>query len=170
MTDAPSDLADPEFDEWYRAHYRRVFASLYLVSGDRDACADAVDEAFARAYERWTRVRRMASPEGWTWVVARNALRAARRASRRRAAVAAHVVSGEVEGPAELAVEVWDAVRRLPAREREVIALRYLAGLRERDIASALRIAPGTVARALHDARRHLATSLGESDVEEHRR
>jgi RNA polymerase sigma-70 factor (ECF subfamily) len=166
----PSALADEEFAEWYRAHYRRVFASLYLVCGDRDVCADAVDEGFARAYERWSRVRRMASPEGWTWVVARNRVRAAGRARRRHAAIAPQLVGDEVARPVELAVEVWDAVQRLPAREREVVALRYLAGLRERDIAVALRIAPGTVARALHDARGHLAVSLGETDLEEHGR
>ncbi|HEX4490957.1 MAG TPA: sigma-70 family RNA polymerase sigma factor [Acidimicrobiia bacterium] len=166
----PSELDDRGFDEWYRAHYRRVFASLYLVCGDRDACAEAVDEAFARAYERWTRVRRMASPEGWTWVVARNRVRAERRATRRRTAVASRLVADTETRPVELSVVVWDAVNRLPPREREVIALRYLAGLRERDIAAALRIAPGTVARALHDARGHLALSLGETDVEEHGR
>jgi DNA-directed RNA polymerase specialized sigma24 family protein len=33
-------------------------------------------------------------------------------------------------------LEVWDAVRRLPRRQREVIALRYLGDLRERDIAA----------------------------------
>jgi RNA polymerase sigma-70 factor (ECF subfamily) len=167
MTDPPSDLDDHEFDGWYRAHYRRIFASLYLVCGDREVCADAVDEAFARAYERWSRVRRMASPEGWTWVVARNAVRAAQRSERRRVAVAAHLVGDDMARPAELAVEVWDAVERLPAREREVIALRYLAGLRERDIAEALKIAPGTVARALHDARARLAASLGAEYAEE---
>jgi RNA polymerase sigma factor (sigma-70 family) len=170
MTDAASKLADEDFDEWYRAHYRRVFASLYLVCGDRDACADAVDEAFARAYERWSRVRRMRSPEGWTWVVARNVLRGARHSARRHAAITAPLTPDAVARPIELAIEVWDAIERLPAREREVIALRYLAGLRERDIATALRIAPGTVARALHDARAHLAESLGEPEGEEHGR
>jgi RNA polymerase sigma-70 factor, ECF subfamily len=169
MTESPTELDDREFDAWYRAHYRRIFASLLLVCGDRDACADAVDEAFARAYERWPRVRRMQSPEGWTWVVARNAFRSTRRSDRRRAA-ASRLVVDTAERPVQLSVEVWDAVQRLPGREREVIALRYLAGLRERDIAAALRIAPGTVARALHDARAHLADSLGEAEVEEHER
>jgi RNA polymerase sigma-70 factor (ECF subfamily) len=169
MIDPPSELAD-EFDEWYRSHYRRIFASLYLVCGDRDACAEAVDEAFARAYERWSRVRRMESPEGWTWVVARNRVRAAGRAARRRSAVEARFAGDGATRPVELSVEVWDAVRRLPRREREVIALRYLGGLRERDIADALKIAPGTVARALHDARAHLAASLGPEYAEEDRR
>jgi predicted RNA polymerase sigma factor len=64
MTESPGLTADAEFEAWYRAHYRRIFASAYLVSGDRAACAEAVDEAFARAYERWSRVGRMESPAG----------------------------------------------------------------------------------------------------------
>jgi RNA polymerase sigma-70 factor (ECF subfamily) len=157
---------DAEFEAWYQAQYRRIFASVYLVSGDRSACADAVDEAFARAYERWPRVSQMASPAGWTWMVARNALRTTRRADRRRLAAldALALLAPEDRSHApDLAVEVWDAVRRLPSREREVIALRYVAGLRERDIADALRISAGTVARTLHDARHHLAASLGDA-------
>jgi RNA polymerase sigma-70 factor, ECF subfamily len=153
---------DREFESWYRANYARIFASVYLVSGDRAACAEAVDEAFARAYERWARVGQMESPAGWTWVVARNALRTARRAARRRASATARLTTADRSVGPELAVEVWDAVWRLPNREREVISLRYLAGLRERDIADALRISPGTVARALHDARQHLAVTLGD--------
>jgi RNA polymerase sigma-70 factor (ECF subfamily) len=153
---------DREFESWYRANYARIFASVHLVAGDRASCAEAVDEAFARAYERWERVGSMDSPAGWTWVVARNALRTARRAARRRAAATARLVPNDHSAGPELAVEVWDAVRRLPMREREVISLRYLAGLRERDIAAALHISPGTVARALHDARRHLAVTLGD--------
>jgi RNA polymerase sigma factor (sigma-70 family) len=67
-----------------------------------------------------------------------------------------------------MAIDVWDAVSRLPRRQREVIALRYLAALSEREVAQTLGIAPGTVARSLHDARRTLAQALGEvTPVEE---
>ena len=51
-------------------------------SGTRAATGEAVDEAFARALERWPRVRTMDSPMGWTFTVARNRLR--RGASSRR--------------------------------------------------------------------------------------
>ncbi len=65
--------------------------------------------------------------------------------------------------PPDMTVEVWDAVWRLPKREREVIALRYLGGMQEHEIAESLGVAPGTVARALHDARHTLATTLREA-------
>ena len=147
------------FEDWYREQYRRVFASVLLVSGDRAAVADAVDEAFARALERWSRVRAMGSPVGWTFVVARNQLRrAARRHARERARE-----SGDV-GTVDVDVALWTTVASLPKREREVVALRYVAGLTEREVAATLGIAPGTVARTLHDARAHLHAMLAPEE------
>ncbi len=146
---------DNGFAEWYREQYRRVFASVLLVSGDHAAVADAVDEAFARALERWARVSAMDSPIGWTFTVARNQLRrSARRRARERELAPAPAVAAEVD------VALWATVRSLPNRERELVALRYIAGLTESQIASTLGIAPGTVARGLHDARAHLHSML----------
>lgn len=150
---------DPDdFEAWYRGAYPRVFASVLVVCGDRAAAADATDEAFVRAFERWARVRRMQSPAGWTFVVARNeALRTARRANRERS-VAQSVPPSAVDP--EIDVALWDAVRDLAPREREMVALRYVAGLTEPEIAKALGIAVGTVSRGLHDARGRLARML----------
>ena len=142
-----SPAGGDEFERWYTDHYRRLVAAMYLVTGNRSAAIDAVDEACAKAFERWSRVRTMQSPTGWTWVVARNALRTAMRADRRRAAAIHRVASEASVPPPDMAVEVWDAVRRLPKRECEVVALRYLGGMQEHEIAESLNIAPGNVAR-----------------------
>jgi DNA-directed RNA polymerase specialized sigma24 family protein len=143
------------FEDWYREQYRRVFASVLVVSGDRAATGDAVDEAFARALERWPRVRTMESPVGWTFTVARNLLRrAAKRSARDRA------VGVSVDPVPEIDFALWDVVRSLPKRERELIALRYIADLTEPEIATTLGIAKGTVGRGLHDARAHLHSML----------
>ena len=56
-------------------------------------------------------------------------------------------------------------MRALPKRERELVALRYVGGLTEPEIAHALGIATGTVSRGLHDARAHLQLML---ESEEH--
>jgi len=147
------------FEGWYREHYQRVFASVFLVSGDRAATGDAVDEAFSRAWERWPRVNAMDSPVGWTFTVARNLVR---RNARRRAREQAVTVASE---PApEIDVALWETVRSLPNRERELVALRYVAGLTEGQIASTLGIAPGTVARGLHDARSRLHAMLAPEE------
>jgi RNA polymerase sigma-70 factor (ECF subfamily) len=69
-----------------------------------------------------------------------------------------------VAPPERVAPEVdhglWDAVRSLPKRERELVALRYVGGLTEPEIAASLGIAVGTVSRGLHDARSRLERLL----------
>ena len=147
------------FEDWNREHYRRVFTSVLVVSGNHAATAEAVDEAFARALERWPRVRAMDSPLGWTFTVARNLLRRGARRSARERSV--EIVVGSVP---EVDVALWDTVRSLPKRERELVALRYVAGLTEPEIAATLGIAPGTVARGLHDARAHLHKMLAPEE------
>ena len=150
---------DSGFADWYQEHYRRVFASVLVVSGDRAATADAVDEAFARAWERWPRVRSMESPAGWVFTVARNVVRkTGRRREREQALAVATPDAPEVD------VALWQTVRALPGRERELIALRYVAGLTEKQIAATLGVAPGTVARGLHDARAHLHSMLAPEE------
>lgn len=147
------------FEDWYREHYRRVFASVLVVSGNRAATGDAVDEAFARALERWPRVRAMDSPIGWTFTVARNLLRRASRRSAREGTV--EIAVGTIP---DIDVALWDTVRGLPKRQRELIALRYVVAMTEPEIAVTLGIAPGTVARGLHDARARLHTMLAPEE------
>jgi RNA polymerase sigma-70 factor (ECF subfamily) len=132
---------------------------VLVVSGDPGATADAVDEAFARAWERWPRVQAMESPAGWVFTVARNLLR---KGARRRAQEQALTVA--VPTAPEIDVALWETVRALPPRERELVALRYVAGLTEKETAATLGIAPGTVARGLHDARARLHSMLAPEE------
>src|SRR5215475_11668319 len=69
-----------DFGAWYREEHPRVLAALTVAAGSTDVAADATSDAFVRAYERWDRVRAMASPGGWLYKVALNNVR--RRARR----------------------------------------------------------------------------------------
>jgi len=60
--------------------------------------------------------------------------------------------------------DLWEAVRGLPRRERELVALRYVGGLTEPEIAATLGLAAGTVARGLHDARARLHRTLAPEE------
>jgi len=154
------------FDEWYLENYRDLHASLTIVLADGDRATEAVDEAFVRALERWPRVRAMSSPSGWVYTVARNAARRSMRQVKREQQVAEALHDDHPGAAPDDVVVVWDAVRRLESRQREVIALRYFLDLKERDVAATLGLAPGTVARLLHDARKQLA---GDLKLEERR-
>jgi RNA polymerase sigma-70 factor (ECF subfamily) len=108
----------------------------------------------------------MDSPGGWAFGVAVNVLR--RRL--RRAAIERRLLLRQAApvtvAPGDLGVELWAAVRGLPARMREAIALRYVRDLTEDEVAATMGVAPGTASDTLHVARRRLAIALGEG-VEE---
>jgi RNA polymerase sigma-70 factor (ECF subfamily) len=156
------------FEDWYHQHHPRLVASLTALSGDPDAAAEAADEAFVRAYERWRRVSTMESPAGWVHQVGANALRRQKRRwtmEGRRNRPGADTVHPPLPQP-----ELWAAVRGLPPRQREAVVLRYLGDLPEAEIATAMGISRGTVSSTLADARRSLERILAPhptSDSEE---
>jgi RNA polymerase sigma factor (sigma-70 family) len=148
--------------------------------GGRQQAEDAVQEALVRAWQLRARGDEVSSWDAWVATTAANAVRAelrSRDAERRalgRLAAPGHEAARGVDGrhgshaaAADAALggslaagDVGDAVRRLPAREREVVVLHYVADLPVADVAERLGVAPGTVKRALHDARRRLAATL----------
>ena len=139
-----------------------VLATLVWVSGDADIAREATDEAFARALARWERLRIMESPGGWVYTVALNLVRrhATRRAAERRAAELARPPDSFTDRTGEL----WQVVQALPPRQRAAVVLRYLADLKEHDIARVMQISPGTVASTLAAARTRLAGWLSTDD------
>jgi RNA polymerase sigma-70 factor (ECF subfamily) len=153
------------FEAWYRREHPRLISALAIAAGNVGVAAEAADEAFTRAFERWDRVRAMKSPGGWTYRTALNVLRRRwRRGSlERRASARVDVIV-----PTEWSSEVWDAVRRLPIRERTAVALRYVADLTTEEIADVMGVAPGTVGSTLHAARQHLAAALAPEQESEH--
>ena len=79
---------DPQsFDDFYAGSVRRVISQFYAMTGDRAEAEDVVQEAYARAWQRWDRVSRYADPEGWVRTVAwRISVSSWRKAVNRRAA------------------------------------------------------------------------------------
>jgi RNA polymerase sigma-70 factor (ECF subfamily) len=162
---ADKSAENNSFALWYAKEYQKLLRTLIVTIGDADVAADATSEAFARALQRWERVRGMSSPTGWTYTVALNV---ARRLFRRRR-VEAIVLHRQITLPPirDDSLEIWDAVQRLPMRQRTAIALHYLSDLPQRDVATAMGIAEGTVAATLSQARRQLAVALSHSVGEE---
>ncbi len=168
MTPDAHEADDRAFDHWYRETRPRLARSLLLFcAGDADVAADAADEAMVRAYERWSRVSAMASPEAWTFRVGSNV---ARRRYRRQAVERAALDrlrptrrKSWRDPDAATRLTVWDAVAELDDRTRDVVALRYIVGLSEREVAEALGLPTGTVSSVLSRARQVLRGRLGES-------
>jgi|SRR5579863_9155112 RNA polymerase sigma-70 factor (sigma-E family) len=139
-----------DFAEFYRGSVDECLRTVLISVGDRDTAQDLVDEAFARAWASWRTVRRHPAPKAW---VVRTALNANISRWRRRRREVPVPDPGAVAGaPAQTAAPgdsvdptIMAALMRLPARQRQVVALRLILDLDTGQSAEVLGIARGTV-------------------------
>jgi RNA polymerase sigma-70 factor (ECF subfamily) len=156
------------FEAFYLREYSAVVRLAYALSGSRLVAEDIAQEAFVRAFDHWERIQH---PSAW---VRKVAVRRAGRTVRRRlleARALARLVAGRGPAVAELPerdAEVWRAVRALPRRQAQVVALRYVADVSVAEIARTLDLAEGTVKAQLHRARQSLAVRLGTGGEDSH--
>jgi RNA polymerase sigma-70 factor (ECF subfamily) len=164
---APTAAAEPvpDFDTFFAIEYRRLFEVLYLLTRDRAEAEDLAQEAMARAYERWSRIR---DPTRYVYRTAFNLHRTLRRrvavAVRKRAEllpVADHpdVVERRLDALAALA-----ALALLPATQRAAVVLVDWAGMTAEEAARVLGIQPVSVRGRLHRARAALRQRIGDAD------
>jgi RNA polymerase sigma-70 factor (ECF subfamily) len=148
------------FVQLYQAEHDKVFRATWAFCGDREVAEDATQEAFARALERWPRLREQPWVTGW---VTSTALNAARRLQRRRRWlhwVEMATVKAAMGVDAAGAVELWQVVRALPRRQREAVTLHYLADLPVAEVARLMGCREGTVKAHLAHARKALRAQL----------
>lgn len=151
------------FEEAFRTLMPRAYRVALRLLGDRGAAEDVASEAMARAYARWSQLCETDHADAWVLRVATNlALDAARRGYP-HPPVPEPVDVAEV---ATLRTALVVALRALPRRQREVVALRYLAGMSESSVAHVLHLAEGTVKSHAHRGLAALRGRLGE-EVEE---
>jgi RNA polymerase sigma factor (sigma-70 family) len=137
------------FEAFWAAHRGPLYRSLALTLGDRDLAGEAVDEAMARAFERWAAVSAYANPAGWVYRVGLNWATSVLRRRRRRPVWHGH------EGGLEPLVEdpvIAAAVAALPVTQRAVVMLRFSLDWTVDEIAEALGVPSGTVKSRLHRA------------------
>jgi DNA-binding NarL/FixJ family response regulator len=90
---------------------------------------------------------------------------------RLEAGAPARLLAGRGPAVAELPEEdagVWRAVRALPTRQAQVVALRYVVDAPVAEIAQTLGVAEGTVKAQLHRARQTLAARLATAWEDDH--
>lgn len=155
---SPRDDDDDSFARWYAEAAGPALRRVAAAVGDARLAREATAEAFARAYERWPRIRRLDAPEAWVHTVAVNLCRRAwrRRGLERRAVERLEGLRAEVDDIPAADDELRRAVDELPDRMRTAIELRYWGDLPEAEVARRMDVAPGTVAAMLHQARRRL--------------
>ena len=158
-----------DFDDFYRAELPRLVALARALCGPALA-DDVAQEAMLAAYRKWRRVSDLQYPAGW---VRRTCANMAVSQYRRRmielralARLATRPDTSPLDAPDE---EFWRAVHRLPSRQAQAVALRYVYELDISEIAETLAISEGSVKQHLSRARARLAHELhlGAHEVEE---
>jgi DNA-directed RNA polymerase specialized sigma24 family protein len=155
------------FVDFYEHSRDRVGRALAMTLGDPHLAADAVDEAMARAFQRWAKVGCLDNPGGWVYRVGLNWATSVIR--RRRRAPGAPAERGPTDVGPIPEPDVAAALAELPARQRAVVVCRYYLGLSEAETATALATRPGTVKSRLSRALHHLETRLAHLAPEEQR-
>lgn len=143
------------FSEFYATSFQRVCAAVRAFCGDADVAREATQEAFARAYARWSRLHDGPSPLAW---VTTTALNLSRRHYRRR-----KVLSGAArsdDAPTGDRLDVLAALRALPERQRQAVVLHYLMDLPVATVADVMGTSDGTIKAHLHKGRAALRTAL----------
>ena len=120
--------AQDEFAEFYRASKDSCLKAVTAVVGDRHLAEELVAEAFARAWTSWGKVCQHAAPRAW---VVRTALNLGVSWWRRRREVplSDHDAAAPADTSGGVDPVLIAALRRLPARQREVLALRIFLDL-----------------------------------------
>lgn len=157
------------FDYLYQTEYRSVVALAYVLSGSRAGAEDIAQEAFLATHRNWKRIVKYEQPGAWVRRVAANIAVSLFR----RRMIEARALARLAAEPARVSMmddqdaEFWAAVRSLPTRQAQVVALHYLEDLPVIEIARVLDCAEGTVKAHLHKARRSLARRLSLDEGQE---
>ena len=155
---------DEDFEAFFDATWTRAVRMVSRIGLNRPDAEDVVLDSLAVAYDRWSRVQALPYRESWLLKVAANrALRHLKRASRRGGYSTDVGAAPDEEIVTRMGVR--EAMARLPRRQRDVIALRYLADMPEDEVAEALGLNVGTVKQHASRGRAALRAALGDENT-----
>lgn len=155
-------MSEVEIKELYVASYRRLLGQLIGVTGSVAEAEDVVQEAFVRGLDHPARLLGADNPEAWLRTVAVNLARSRWRRAQRFVRLAPRLVEEPRDGDTDSHMVLLEALRKLPAGQREVIALHHLAELTVEQVADTLGLPTGTVKARLSRGRAALSTLLVE--------
>jgi RNA polymerase sigma-70 factor (sigma-E family) len=151
----------------YQAHAMSLTRLAHVMLGDKASAEDVVQEAFWGLYRNWAR---LADPAAALPYLRASVLNGCRSAIRRRKLRASRLLYEPDAASAESLVltgeehrSVLAALRQLPARQREVLVMRFYACATDEEIARVMGISHGTVRSTSHRALAALGRLLGES-------
>lgn len=158
-----------DFTAYVMAREHALARLAYLLTGNRDAAEDLLQNALAKVYRHWYRVQASERPDAYVRRIMVNENNSRWRALlRRHESPSSHVLE-VLEPPAMVgldpaaALDLWSQVRALPARQRAAIVLRYYEDLTEAQTAEVLGCSVGTVKSHTSRAISALRTRMSEA-------
>ena len=155
--------------EKYKA---RVFALVYAKVGGFEDAEDIAQDVFIEAYRRLSTLRRWDNFYPWLYSIASNQCKNFHRARGRRIDTVSfdeHIDNHQADMDAHTEKlrneQIHEALDSLPEIHRQVLVLRYMAGMRSKEIAQTLRVSPNTVNQRLMRARTQLKAVLNEEMI-----
>ncbi len=150
------------FEDFYRKEHRQVLGLAFVLTGNQSAAEDVAQDAFTAAFRHWQTVASCDAPGAW---IRRVTCHRAASVLRRRVVEAKALV--RLAKRTQTSIELdegdaafWRAVRRLPPRQAQAVALFYYEDYSVRDIAAVLDCSEGTVKTHLSRARASVARHL----------
>lgn len=145
------------FDQLYRSSRDDVYAYAAGLLRDRTAAEDVTATAFERAYRKRSHFDPgRGSARAWLFGIARNAALDELRRRGKQATLAvdpvdeASLATVHPAEQSELKLVIAGALAKLEARERELIALKFFAGLSNAEIARVLGVSESNTGTKLH--------------------
>ncbi len=154
-----------DFEEFFGEHYGTLAAAMLLMSGDPAEAEDVAQEAMARVFERWSRVRAMDSAAGYLY---RTAVNVYRSRLRRLAVRTRHLLAPPERdelAASETRNEVLAMLGELPVAQRQALVLVEWLGLSAQEAGRALGIEAVSVRGRLHRARSTMRERFGGDDA-----
>ena len=157
-----------DFTAWVRSREKALGRLAYLLTGDRDAAEDLLQNALAKVYRRWDHISTVELPDAYVRRILVNENNSRwRRLVRRHESPGSHLLDVvEPPGPVGLdrseALDLWRQVHSLPRQQRAAIVLCFYEDLTEAQTADVLGCWVGTVKSHTSRAIAALRTRMSE--------
>lgn len=146
--------AEQQFAEFYSANYARTVGELCLIAESRAEAEDVAQEAYCRAWARWSRLAVYDDPHAWIRRVAYNLAVSKWRRRRRLMHLLPRLSPAPTGDEADPDwVDLRDQLRQLPPRAREALVWTALVGLTAEEAAREMKVRSSTVRSWLYRAR-----------------
>ena len=155
------------FDHFVRDRGRRLWRAAFLLTGDAHAAEDLVQTALSKTYRRYVDIGDDAAFDSFVrTTMYRTFCSWWRRAWRGETPTASFVDKASDKAGSDIRLDVLNALRDLPPRQRSILVLRYFEDRPVADVARMLGITEGTVKSASHKGCAALRTSTHLIDQE----